>query len=139
MRTVTLTRNETGDEGTFGTLVTDSGFTCATGELPWRDNEPNESAVPPGIYIGRWRFSPKHGMCYHIENVPGRTDIEVHAANFMGDTGRGFKCELRGCIAPGQGVGYIDGQQAILSSAKALKDLVADLNEEDFELTISQL
>lgn len=75
-------------------------------------------------------------MCYHLENIPGRTDVEIHAANFMGDKSLGFKCELQGCIAPGKNLGRINGQRAIISSKSGLLDLEADLGCETFELTI---
>ena len=43
-----LTRNETGDEGTFGELsVLDRVF--KTGELPWRDNNNDFSCIPAEI------------------------------------------------------------------------------------------
>jgi hypothetical protein len=136
MRQVTLVRTETSAEGTFGVLKTDSGFECATGELPWRDNAPNKSSIPAGIYECTWRESPKHGMCYHVENVPGRTDIEIHSANFMGSADEGFQCDLAGCIALGLEAGEMEGQKAILFSKSAITGFEHDLNYETFELTI---
>lgn len=136
MRTATLTRNETGDEGTFGILVTDLGFTCFTGELPWRENATGTSCILPGTYVCQWLPSPAHGMCYHVEDVPGRADVEIHAANWMGDRSKGYQCELRGCIAPGESVGFPAGQKGLEESGDALKALIAHFNEEPFELTI---
>lgn len=136
MRTAILTRNTTGDEGTFGTLVTDSGFTCRTGELPWRDNATGTSCVPPGVYRVEWLPSPKFGLCYHVEDVPGRSDVEIHAANWMGDASKGYQCELRGCIAVGEAVGITAGQAALESSQEALVKLLTDLNGDSFTLTI---
>jgi len=142
MRRAILTRTETGDEGTFGTLLTDTGFTCRTGELPWRDlnkdghGDQNVSCIPAGKYLCRFKNSPSHGPCYHVENVPGRVGIEIHAANFMGDKLKGKRCELRGCIAPGLAVKEIHGQRGISSSRDALAALEEDLGESDFELVI---
>lgn len=136
MRQATLTRFETSDQGTFGELVTDSGYMCYTGELPWRDNLSGKSSIPTGLYLCTWRLSPKHGPCYHVEKVPGRTDVEIHSANFMGDKDLGFKCELLGCISPGLSVETPDKQKMILSSREALKQLENDLFCESFELTI---
>jgi hypothetical protein len=127
---------ETGDEGTFGELVTDSGFSCKTGELPWRENLPNESSIPLGKYLCTWRESSRHGMCYHIEGVPGRSGVEIHSANFMGDKSKGFRCELLGCIAPGLDVGSLNGQKAVVFSREARTGLEDDLARETFELTI---
>lgn len=75
-------------------------------------------------------------MCYHIEGVPNRTGVEIHAANFMGDKSKGYQCELLGCIAPGLGMGTLAGQLAMTSSKIALLRLEDDLQEEAFELTI---
>lgn len=136
MRTATLTRTETSDQGTFGTMVTDTGTTVRTGELPWRDNQQGLSCIPAGTYTVTWGDSPAHGPCYHVQNVPGRTDIEIHAANLMGDTTKGFRCELLGCIAPGLHVGDFGGQRAVVASRPGLQRLILDLNTEDFQLTI---
>ncbi len=136
MRTAKLTRNETGDAGTFGTLITDSGFKCRTGELPWRDNFPGKSCIPVGIYLCHWRRSPTFGFCYHVDGVEGRNDIEIHPANFMGDSDRGLRCQLLGCIAPGLKVGSLNDQKAIISSAFALKKLEEEFDGDPFQLTI---
>lgn len=143
MRRAILTRTESGDEGTFGTLfMPDTGFSCKTGELPWRDadsdgvSDRNSSCIPAGVYVCRFRKSPRHGMCYHVEGVPGREGIEIHPANFMGDRTKGLRCELRGCIALGQAVKYIKGQRGISSSRDAVAALEEELGGQDFELTI---
>lgn len=138
MRSAFLSRTQSDDEGTFGVLTTDSGFECATGELPWRDNKPLDSCIPEGDYICNWRSSPTHGFCYHIEGVAGRSNVEIHAANFMGDRARGFRCELKGCIAPGKYTGVMENQMAIIDSREALTELEEDLNHESFQLTIEK-
>jgi hypothetical protein len=136
MRYATLTREESTDQGTFGRLETDSGLTLRTGELPWRDNASGKSCIPPGTYTVTFRNSPKHGPCYHVENVPGRTDIEIHSANWMGDREKGFRCELLGCIAPGVTIGNLSGQRAVISSRMAISMLEEAMGRETFELTI---
>lgn len=135
-RKVTIERTETDDEGTFGLLTTDTGWQCYTGELPWRDNEQGKSCIPAGTYPAVWRPSPKHGECYGVESVPGRTDIEIHSANWMGDQDKGKKCQLAGCIAPGRAIDTLVGQKATISSRDALAGLVEDLGKEPFILTI---
>ncbi len=136
MRKVILHRLSSGDEGTFGILTTDSGFSCSTGELPWHDNKPNESCIPIGVYHCVWGNSLMHGDCYHVEGVTNRDHIEIHAANYMGDKCKGMKCELLGCIAPGMSTGIMDSQKALVFSRIALQKLEADLKREDFELKI---
>lgn len=103
-------------------------------ELPSRGNEPGKSCILTGIYGVTWRFSPAHGMCYHIENVLGRTNIEIHAAN--------FPSELLGCMAPGLRVGPLLNpttgliEMAVHDSRDALAQLEQNLQQMPFELTI---
>lgn len=96
-----ITRIYSSDQGTFGDFVTDRGFKCSSGELPFLDNEAQLSCIPKGEYICVYGPSLKHGFCYHIQNVPGRTNIEIHPANLMGDSQKGFVAQLLGCIALG--------------------------------------
>jgi hypothetical protein len=143
MREVTLTTFKTSDEGTFSKVVTDRGFACFAGELPWRDNHANRSCIPGGLYSATWRYSPAHGWCYHIDGVPGRANVEIHAANLMGDpeklnpfTRKSFKSELLGCVAPGLTIGRLSAQEAILKSAVALAALERDLQHAPFKLVV---
>lgn len=136
MRTVTLTRTETGDDGTFGHLVTDSGVCLRSGELPWRKNETGRSSIPAGTYECVWALSPSKGWLYYVTKVPRRSDIEIHPANFCGDRALGFRCELDGCIALGTLVGPMNGQKAILYSHQAFLQFNRDLKKSPFELTI---
>jgi hypothetical protein len=136
MRKATLTREISSDEGTFGTLVTDLGFTCRTGELPSRENAHDRSCIPAGVYRVTFRMSSKHGLCYHVENVPGRTGIEIHAANFMGDRDKGYVSDLLGCIAPGREVRKVGRQAELFFSRDTLHALEKNLGCQEFELTI---
>lgn len=137
MRKATLTRLESSDEGTFGEIETDSGFTCLSAELPWRDNAKGKSCVPPGKYRCTWRSSPRLGRkCYWLEDVRGREAVQIHAANFAGDAAKGLRSELLGCIAPGLELATVCGQRALCSSREALRLLEDDLRREPFELTI---
>lgn len=136
MRTATLTRTEEGNDGTFGHFVTDSGLCLRSGELPWRDNHQGISCIPVGVYFVVWAQSPLFGWCYHVENVPGRIDIEIHPGNFCGDRAFGLRCDLKGCISLGQYIGELEGQKALLLSRKAFSQLNADMKASDFEMTI---
>lgn len=137
MRSAVLTRLETSGVGTFGLLVTDSEFECKTGELPWRLNEVGKSCIPPGVYLCKMEYSPKHKReVYHVKNVPGRSDVEIHSANYMGDTEQGFKSELLGCVSLGMSVCDIEGQRGVSQSKKAIASFEADMQKADFELTV---
>jgi len=155
MRKATLTRNETGPEGTFGALVTDNGFTCRSLELPYRDNKRGVSCVPVGRYLFKWRTdSPKHGACYEEwddpatparEDVEGRDNVQIHAANLAGDAEAGFVAQLLGCISLGHMVETFPAkvhpagekaQRGITGSKATVAAFVAHMGQETFELTI---
>lgn len=127
----TLQRKTRNKDGTFGLLTTDSGFVCVTVELDWQNNEVGKSCIPEGTYTCTYRLSPAHGMCYHIENVPDRTNCEIHAANFAH--------ELLGCIAPGHEVIQLNGLPAVSKSRDTLAALEDNLNRETFTLVIKEI
>lgn len=143
MRTVVLMRSEVGDAGTFGTFTLDDGVKFASGELPWRENRTGLSSIPAGAYTCEWDLSKKHGWCYHVRNVPQRSDVEIHAANWMGDeselnpaTGIAYRCELLGCIALGDSVGVLDKQKALISSKDAIGRFEKNLDRKPFQLIV---
>lgn len=132
-----LTRSKTGDTGTFGMLEI-AGHTFHTGELPDRGNAEEISSIPAGTYICKWQWSPKFKKnVYHLQDVPGRTVIEIHPANWMGDAGLGLKCQLNGCIALGKSRGQLSGQDAVIASQAAIEEFEKLLGGQDFELTIT--
>lgn len=139
MRTAILERIETSDYGTFGIFTLDDGTSWHSGELPWNDNEHGTSCIPAGTYRCTWINSPKHGECYQVLDVPGRSMIEIHSANFMGATSKGYACQLLGCIALGKSVGHLEGreQTALLQSRVAISEFENNMNQADFELTIT--
>lgn len=137
MRRVTLERLETGDQGTFGRLVLEDGRRWFTGELPDRDNASNISCIPAGIYPCQWTLSPAFKrMMYLVHPVKGRSGIRIHAANYMGDKSKGFRCHLNGCIALGKRLGTMAGQKAVLLSAPAISEFEAAMDWQPFELEI---
>ncbi len=96
------------------------GFSCATLELPWRDNRPNISCIPPNTYPLAWRVS-KRWKAFHIQNVPGRSWILMHAGNFAGAVKKGFKTNVQGCVLLGRRFGLIQGQRAVLVSRATVR------------------
>lgn len=111
MRSVTLTRSLSTDEGTPGELQTDGGFNCVTLELPYRDenkdglSDNGRSCLPGDCeYVFRLVDSPKFGRCYGMDadaDAPNRDHILIHAANLAGDVAKGYVSQLLGCIALG--------------------------------------
>jgi len=115
---------------TIGEMLKDNEHLCYTLELPWKDNQHNISCIPTGTYTVVKRTSPKHGVHFHITNVPNRSYILIHVANYVSD--------LRGCVAPGASLTDLngDGEIDVTSSKNTLKNLLNELPDE-FELKIS--
>ncbi len=135
MRTAVLTRYAWTDDGTFGDLVLDTGLALKSIELPWRDDLPDKSCIPPGVYQFEWLWSRAHGCnLYHLINIPNRNAVEIHAANVAGDVDKDLFSQLLGCIAPGLGTavfepgsipGLLKPQQGITASKDALAQFEA--------------
>lgn len=133
---ILLERMDLSNEGTFGRLFF-GDQTLYTGELPWRDNENDISCVPIGIYTCNWTYSPRFKRhMYLIDNVPRRTGVRIHSANFVGDKRMGFKCQLLGCITLGEKLGWIDNQKAVLISKPAIRKFETHMGQQPFELEI---
>ncbi|OPB97914.1 DUF5675 family protein [Elizabethkingia occulta] len=114
--------------GTNGKLYYDGVLICYTIELPWHNNRRKVSCIPEGRYGLLKRHSPKFGWHISVLNVPGRSAILFHPANYA------LK-ELQGCIAPvtlltGSGRGT-DSRKA-LEALKALLYPVLDIDENVF-------
>lgn len=133
MRQVTITRTETGPNGTFGNLATDSGFQCYFVECPWADNKVGESCIFPkpgdeAKYECEIVDSPKYGKVYGIKEVPGRDNVLLHAAN--------WSRQLKGCVALGRAIGEVMGNRGVMSSHDAIAGFMADMENKPFMLTI---
>lgn len=135
---VTLTRQRVQDDtaGTPGTL--DAGtFKCKTLELPWRDNAKGVSCIPEGTYTCRLHKSPRFGWVYWITNVPGRSEIVMHAGNFAGDRAKKLRSDVRGCVLVGDSFGQLQGQFAVLRSGLTLQRLMTHLRGvSEFDLEV---
>src|SRR4051812_23563577 len=106
------------DYATFGQLVDGDGVRLmVTLELPWRDNHPQTSCVPAGIYSAHRRLSPKHKCeLFQLDNVPGREACQVHIANWPD--------QLLGCIAVGVSAGSPEGKRGVIASRAAFEGLM---------------
>ena len=92
-----LTRLSLGHDGepTLGKMVSRDGmFTCYTLERSVNGDHP---CIPAGVYqcakVMHHPGTPGSYPCPGLLNVPGRSNIEIHIANFVS--------ELLGCIAVG--------------------------------------
>src|SRR5689334_12867772 len=97
-----LTRDTTGLQGTFGVLAVDAQHIYQTVEEPWMANQSDISCIPAGTYTVLWCDHPKHGLCYQVQDVPVRSSILIHTANYGGSVADGFKSDLEGCIGLGK-------------------------------------
>lgn len=127
MKSCTLTRHISGDQGTPGLLVSD-GLALHSLELPWRDDAPSLSCIKAGTYDAEWDYSPHlDRYCYHlIDAETGRTGIRIHSGNFAGDKTKGWQADVEGCILLGMSAGEMENregklQQCVLESHIALE------------------
>lgn len=98
-------------------------------ELPWKDNLVKLSRIPVGTYVCEKHNSPHHGNCFAILGVTSRSNILIHAGNYVYQT--------QGCILIGEMLKDInaDGLTDVVASKKALYTLL-DLMPDRFFLTI---
>ncbi len=137
MERALLRRIHKTDTGTFGILNVGT-FQSYSGECPWRDNAQGLSCVPSGVYQVTWAPSPRlKRNTYRLINVPGRSGVLVHSANYMGDRTMGLKCQLLGCIALGEKRGVMDGQAALLMSFAAVRLFERSMDGQPFELEVA--
>lgn len=96
-------------------------FECYTLELPWKDNQRRVSCIPEGKYKAVKHRSPKFGNSVWIKDVPNRSEILIHPANYVR--------QLLGCIAVGSDLKDIDGDglEDTTSSRKTMDKLLSFL------------
>jgi hypothetical protein len=126
MQRAVLWRGPSTDQGTVGALRF-GPHRCYSLELPWRDNVPRISAIPPGDYSVLWVRSPSKGWCYALANVPGRSGILIHSANLAGDVERGWQTQLLGCIAPALRLGAMKNRRGVMQLAGLVSKPAVDM------------
>lgn len=94
-------------------------FKCFTLELPWRDNETNVSSIPVGEYNFSFRSSSRNGWVLELQNVPDRTNIQIHSGNFIRNT--------KGCILVGDSIKHFHRKKTpnVTNSQKTMTRLIA--------------
>lgn len=104
-------------------------FFCVTMELEEDCNAVRDDAIPTGLYDVVRRYSKKYGWHFHILDVPNRSLILIHEAN--------YSSQLLGCIGVGEKISDInkDGLDDITNS-KATKRTLLRLLPEKFKLRI---
>jgi len=115
-------------EGTLG-VIKFADETFYTVERPWLDNAPNVSCVPEGTYEVNWRESPRFGYTWELQDVPDRTYILIHVANFPKD--------IQGCI--GLGTSLMGDRIAVGNSRNAMKKFEALTKDIEWRLKIQHV
>ena len=109
MKTAILTRIEFSDYWTIGHIRIEGKFICLTCEPPWKNNVPNVSCVPEGLYLCVLEYSPRFEKnLYELKNVPDRSEIKFHPISYSDQT--------NGCIGPMRDFFRLVGQDRILLS-----------------------
>jgi hypothetical protein len=133
MRSIEIHRFKETNNQTNGVLLVleddDPIFACYTLELPDRGNQRNISRIPDGCYIVKKRTSRKFGEHFHIQDVPDRSYILIHAGNYHTD--------IRGCVLVGKELKQIgkDKELDTVYSKRTMKDLL-DLMPDEFKIII---
>lgn len=131
----TLTRLLEDERQTIGRLSVFQGvhalFDCYTLELPWLDNAPLTSCIPPGRYQCNQRFSEKYASHWIVKDVKDRSLILIHHGNFHRDT--------QGCILVGSEVFDInrDGWLDVTRSRRTMTSLFSLIDTISFDLIIT--
>ena len=128
--TILLERAYT-DIATIGKMSFPDGKVFDTIELPWKGNARSISCIPEGTYKMSKRVSGvvqrtsrnKYQLGWEVVNVEGRTFIMVHIGNIVDN--------FEGCIGVGYGLGVVQGQWAILNSARAFDDFMEEMDKYD--------
>lgn len=126
-----LTRVGEYQNATYGVMMLDGKPMFVTLEDAWRHNERMVSCIPVGTYKVKRHVSPKFGACFRVEDVPGRSEILIHAGNTHVDT--------HGCILLGLMFGTLGTTAAILSSRAAMESFLTVLKDvTETTLTITE-
>jgi hypothetical protein len=108
-------------------------YSCSSLELPWLNNQRRISCIQEGTYKAKKHRSPKFGDAIWILDVPGRSEILIHPANYVGSPNPKTKVsDLLGCVATGDVMKDItnDDIVEILNSKAVMKTLLSMLPDE---------
>lgn len=113
-------------------------------ELPYLENRPQISCIPPGEYDCERIHHRKYGVCFWIKDVPDRSGIIIHIGNFAAERKRleralmsTKKIDTLGCPMPGLYFDDIngDGVLDVVASTKAM-DILRGILPTKFKILI---
>ncbi len=115
--------------GTLGRLTVDDDNVFYTIEKPWLNNEPFQSCIPQGHYPCMRYSSAKYPDTFEVCNVPDRSQILFHVANWSDD--------VQGCI--GLGLRMMSERYGVAHSRSAMQRFMQLMRDQDyFELIVAQ-
>ena len=128
MNRLLITRQSDDGVRTFGE-ASFLGHEWVSLERPWLNNQDDISCIPTGTYIAQIYDSPTKGNVYLLQNVPGRSWVEIHAANWVH--------ELLGCISLSMSRGFLNGEPAGINSREAIKEFMGLAQGQPIEVVIT--
>lgn len=132
MRSLVLVRHYTPDQTLGHLLLLENHqliWQCRTLELPWRGNGRKISCIPEGRYPVTKRISQRFAEHLHVQDVPERNWILVHAGNFV--------TQIEGCILVGREHKDINGDRRLdVTHSRATLGQLLSLMPEFTTLTI---
>ena len=115
------------ESGTLGRL-TIGNWGCFTIERPWKDNQPNVSCIPEGVYACQPFSGERFKVVIQIMDVPHRSYILFHVANFPHD--------IEGCIGVGDRFVSDALEPAVYNSKKTMAQLMDIFNGHEQRMSL---
>ena len=115
------------EKGTVGKITVDD-WSCYTIERPWLDNKSNISCIPEGTYKCETFNGTKFKDVVQIMDVPNRSFILFHVANYPGD--------IEGCIGVGNSFDINELSPMVYNSRVTLADFFVTAGK-SFDLQIT--
>ena len=115
------------EKGTVGKITVDD-WSCYTIERPWLDNKSNISCIPEGTYKCEPFNGTKFKDVVQIMDVPNRSFILFHVANYPGD--------IEGCIGVGNSFDINELSPMVYNSRVTLADFFVTAGK-SFDLQIT--
>ncbi|MHB8727572.1 MAG: DUF5675 family protein [Sulfuricaulis sp.] len=126
--------------GTRGYIEdTDNNIICHAIERA--KDDPDHPCVPEGTYLCKLYQSPEHGRVFMLQDVPGRTYVEIHICEGLNGTLDYVRpAFLLGCVGLGMYECWEHGEPAVCASHEAFRRFMDYLqSDEAFYLRILEL
>lgn len=106
---ITIARTSENASSTTGELFVDGRFVAHTLELPWRNNQSYISSIPVGSYTAHLRFDKSDGWRLQLDDVPGRSGVQLHIGNYPN--------QIEGCVLVGLAVNNAESRVELSAEA----------------------